>query len=127
MKLKELYQAYPSLDKFTKINLIKLDFNYPEVKSLMKLKKKIYDEIVIYEKLRSDLLSEYGEVDEKNPAGFKFVGDNLRKFQDANDILLENEIDIEYEKIKIKNPEKLLKLDISTEDMIQLELFFDME
>jgi hypothetical protein len=126
IKMKELVDNYLSLEKLSKVNLVKLGLTYKQIKKIIILLKKAKEEIIPYDKVKLDLLTKYGKRDDQNPSNFNILIKNLEIFNKELDELHAQEIEIKYEKIKLVVDVK--KLDnLNIDDLIKLELFFDME
>jgi len=126
IKMSELVDSFSALQKLSEVNLVKLGLTYKQIKKIIILLKKVKEEIIPYDKVKLDLLNKYGKRDEQNPGNFKILVKNLEIFNKELDKLHTQEIEIEYEKIKLViDIKKLDSLNIN--DLMYLELFFDME
>lgn len=96
IKLKEVYESKDSLLKVMKNS-------FPAVISykIAKLGESVKKELALFEETRIKMARELGEVDPKNKDLFHVKPENLPKFMGEMIKLLEVEINVPFEKIKI--------------------------
>ena len=86
---------------------------------IAKALKLINNEIEAFDKVRNAKIKEYGE--EKEKGNFQVKNENIEKFQDELKPILEKEIDLDIEKIEIKD----LKDEIDVKLILPLEWLFN--
>jgi len=116
-KLSELYGLTRSLPKLTDKELpIKISYN------LLKLMKGISEEMETLEKSRMKLVEKYREPEEEGSkeasGGMKVADEHKDKFQKEFRVLMEEEVDIEFNPIFLKD---LGDISFAANDLILLE------
>jgi len=130
MKLKQIIKSYQALNKIASLNFVQLGLDHNDAKRLITLKKEVNEEIEVFERLNKELAETCGlieskiqsgtfEINEKDPEYMEKIGN----YQAENTKMQNEEIEFEYKKIDIKKDYN--KLSLSTNDIIELELFFN--
>ena len=125
LKIQDLLNSTDALQKLAKMNLkARLAWQ------VAKLLKVVDEEIQDFNKTRIEVIKKYGNKDENgelitdDKGNCKIEGSNLAIFNKELEELAETKIELQVNRIKISDLEDL---DFTPAEMVQLELFLDME
>ena len=125
LKIQDLLNSTDALQKLAKMNLkARLAWQ------VGKLLKVIDEEIQDFNKTRIEVIKKYGNKDENgelitdDKGNCKIEGSNLAIFNKELEELAETKIELQVNRIKISDLEDL---DFTPAEMVQLEMFLDME
>ena len=124
MKLKQIIDSHQSINKLSSLNLPDLNLKFPEIRKIMKLVSKVNEEYQIFQKSVNDLIYKHGKINEKT--GKPEIETNSVEFiaydKDFKEIV-DSEIELEFDPIELKVD--ATKLNLTMQDLINLEIFFN--